>query len=128
MFETRVIHLDAGQRREQAENRDTKTVVVRNLTLSFEQMFLSHYEAIKRLCASFAQPGVAVIAVDTSRNRIAGSLCLAAKVGELNAAIIGRHNVADLYLDDEPGMSLRHLALGVRQLDAMKRFSEIPEC
>jgi hypothetical protein len=48
-------------------------------------------------------------------------LCIAAKATKANAAIIGRHSVADLYLDSDPSMSLRHLAIIVDPMSAWAR-------
>jgi hypothetical protein len=54
---------------------------------------------------------VAVVAVEAYTGRVRGSLWLASKPGVANAAVIGRHGKADLWLEDDPSLSLRHLAL-----------------
>jgi len=77
----------------------------------YRKLFLRNYETIRQVCLGFGQLGVAVIAIDKQRRRVAGSLCLAARVGSPSFAIIGRHGRADLYLDGDDSLSLRHLAV-----------------
>lgn len=110
---TRIVHLAKGQRREEALNRGTCVVVFdRPLApASFRAAFTAHYEAIRRECTEFAQAGLAIIAIDIIQNSLAGSVCMAAKIDMPNAAIVGRHGMADLYLDGDLGLSLRHLAI-----------------
>jgi hypothetical protein len=120
MDRTRLIELHGGQRREEAHNACTRFPSADELLRlhggqlprerSFEELFLAHYPAIRRTCEGFAPRGVAVFAVDGFAH-LAGSLCLRANEGEVKAAIIGRHGLCDLYLDGDPGLSLRHLVL-----------------
>lgn len=117
---TRIVRLEGGQQRDLADNHDTLIVGVDALAprCSFGDLFIQHYVEIRRTCMGFRKPGVAVIAVDLNRRRVAGSICVAAKADEANAAIIGRHSMADLYLDSDPGLSLRHLVLVVNPLSS----------
>lgn len=112
---TRIIRLDEGQRRETAHNDLTVVLDIHEVRRvrrpPFVDLFRNHYEAIRRTCMRFEQPGVAVIAVDSANDCIAASLCMTAKPGQPNTAIIGRHGRADLYLHEDPTLSLRHLAL-----------------
>ena len=110
---TRIINLDAGQQREEAENTRTGIILVDQPApnRSFQQMFELNYATICRVCIGFARPGVALIAVDVHSNKVAGSVCVASKVGEPNSAIVGRHSVADLFLDSDESLSLRHLVV-----------------
>ena len=114
-LKTRVVRLEGGQRREQADNN--ATVVLDGglgpllARASFEELFAANYVAIRKTASSFARPGVCVVAVDTESKRVAGSVCVASKPDRANAAIIGRHSMTDLYLDQDPNLSLRHLAL-----------------
>jgi hypothetical protein len=77
----------------------------------FRELFVAHYAAIRDTCTSFEQPGVALIALDRITRQLAGATCLAAKPDRANAAIVGRHGMADLYLEHDPSVSLRHLAV-----------------
>lgn len=66
---------------------------------------------VHRAIAGGVGPGVAVVAVDTARDKVAGSMWIAAKPGAINAGIVGRHGQCDLYLDGDNSMSLRHLVV-----------------
>lgn len=94
-------------------------------TLPFARLFPVAWEELRRLLCSFTVPGVVVVAVDAIQRRVAGSLCLAAKVGQANAAIVGRHGHCDLYLEGDPALSLRHLAIVVSPLSAGAREPEV---
>lgn len=110
---TRIIHLQGGQQRGEAPNTGT-LVVVFDQSLepeSFRDLFIRNYKVIHHTCTRFSQPGVAIFAIDSFTGKLVGSLCVAAKVGAANSAIIGRHGMTDLYLDGDSGLSLRHLAL-----------------
>lgn len=117
---TRIINLDAGQQREDAENTRTGIILVDQPApnRSFQQLFELNYSTIRRVCTNFARPGVALVAIDVFDNKVAASVCVASKVGEPNSAIVGRHSIADLYLDSDPGLSLRHLAVILEPMSA----------
>jgi hypothetical protein len=82
----------------------------------FHQRFVASYQGIRTALAAHTAPGVALVAAD--EQGIAASAWLAAKVGELNSAIIGRHLAADLLLERDETLSLRHLALLVHPMRA----------
>ncbi len=109
--------------RESAGNRATIGIVglKRKMKRSFEELFITHYDAIRELCTRFDQPGVATIAIDSRKNQLDSSAWIAAKSGEPNTAIIGRHSMADLYLSNDPSISLRHLALIVEPVSSWER-------
>lgn len=88
---------------------------------SFESLFILNYDHIRRACLGFRQPGLAVFAVDSFTARLAGSVCVAAKAAKPNVAIVGRHSMADLYLESDPSLSLRHLAIVVDPMSAWAR-------
>ncbi|MCA9678641.1 MAG: FHA domain-containing protein [Kofleriaceae bacterium] len=116
---TRIVELRRGIERGEADNRRTGVMVVERMpTLPFQRLFAVGWEEMRRLVCTFTSPGVVVVAVDAVNKRVAGSLCLQAKVGAANAAVVGRHGHCDLYLDGDPAMSLRHLALVVAPLAA----------
>lgn len=116
---TRIVELRRGVERGEADNRRTGVMVADSLpTLPFARLFLVAWEELRRLLCSFTMPGVVVVAVDAVQRRVAGTLCLAAKVDHANAAIVGRHGHCDLYLEGDPALSLRHLAIVVAPLRA----------
>jgi hypothetical protein len=76
---------------------------------SFKDLFVAHYDAIRDLCEDYRRRGLAVAVLHAGG--VAGTARLAAKRGSINAGIIGRHGACDLYLDGDPSLSLRHLAV-----------------
>jgi hypothetical protein len=110
---TRIVHLAAGQRRKEAENAKTCVLMFdQSFTAdSFRALFLANYTAIRHECTAFSQPGLAIFAIDVLTGAMVGSMCLAAKVDMPNSAIAGRHGMADLYLEGDASLSLRHLAI-----------------
>lgn len=116
---TRIVELRRGVERGEADNRRTGVMVADALpTLPFARLFAVAWEELRRLLCSFTVPGVVVVAVDSVARRVAGTLCLAAKVGQANAAVVGRHGHCDLYVEGDPALSLRHLAVVVSPLRA----------
>lgn len=116
---TRIIHLEAGQDRQHRENPETRMLVFESgpPPVTFRDLFLRNYQAVRDRCSAFGQPGLAVAAVDSFSGRLAGILCVAAKIGTANSAIVGRHSMTDLYLDGDASLSLRHLVIVVSPLD-----------
>lgn len=113
---SRVIHLADGQDRADARNLRTGIIVPGDgeaitPAARFADLFRVAWADLRRILVSFTQPGVAVVAVDTVRQRVAGTLALAARIGRANAAIVGRHGHCDLYLHADPALALRHLVL-----------------
>jgi hypothetical protein len=120
---TRIVRLDAGHIRDDAYNTKTGIMIVeeRPVGRSFQSLFLLNYEQIRRIGSAFAQPGLAVIAIDSFTARVAGSICIAAKAAKPNLAIVGRHSMADLFLESDPSLSLRHLAVVVEPMSEWAR-------
>jgi FHA domain len=110
---SRVIHLVDGQDRAGARNMRTGVLIGDPAPppARFAELFRIAWPDLRRLVLGFTQPGVAIVAVDTLKQRVAGTLGLAAQVGRAAAAVIGRHGHADLYLDADPGLALRHLVV-----------------
>ena|GEM_PF-936548 len=108
---SRVVKLDGGQRRVDANNCRTGVIIPGGVGVdhSLQDLFFTHYRYIRKVVSRFAKPGVAIIAIDEHRNSVAGSVCVAAKIGVINTAVVGRHNRADLYLHNDASVSLRHL-------------------
>ena len=75
----------------------------------FRDRFIRTYDPIYELVARCPRPGLAMVAVD--HHGVAAAGYLAAKPRSINVGIVGRHTVADLFLDSDPSLSLRHLAV-----------------
>lgn len=114
------ISRSGSQRRQHVDNAATMILTDEDLapvpSPVFHELFCAQYVAIRDTCTSFDQPGVALIAIDRIKRTLAGATCLAAKVERANAAIIGRHGMTDLFLERDPSVSLRHLAVVLRPL------------
>lgn len=110
---SRVIHLDAGQRRERDANVSTLVTILDAPvaeSVPFEALFVAHYRAIRAIGRSASGAGVAVIAVHVPSCSLAARAWLGARPGAVASAILGRHSEVDVLLD-APTLSLRHLAL-----------------
>lgn len=109
---SRMIHLDAGQRRDPELN--CRTVIgIEGLfqpAVPFEALFLAHYRAIRQLGRNAGGPGVAVVAVHVPSCSLAARGWVAARASGVGSVIVGRHSECDVLLD-APTLSLRHLAL-----------------
>ncbi|RZO57115.1 MAG: FHA domain-containing protein [Sandaracinaceae bacterium] len=108
--DSRFIHLDMGQRREGAVDARTMVLSLDALQAPFEALYLAHYRAMREIGRHVTEPGVALVAVHVPTCSLAGRAWVAAKPGQPSALIFGRHSRADLMVED-PGLSLRHLAL-----------------
>lgn len=107
---TRFVDLVGGQKRGDGLNRNTLFAGSSEWRFPFDLTFRRVWDAIRPPLTLWKEPGVAVFAVHATRGLEAGGW-FAAKTGQLNAAMIGRHDRTDLYLASDPGLSLRHLAL-----------------
>jgi len=72
-------------------------------------VFLRHYRQIRDLVTGWGAPGVAVFTADNRGAAAAG--CFSAHPDRVNSSIVGRHKRADFFVDRDPSVSLRHLAL-----------------
>jgi hypothetical protein len=110
---TRIIRLGGDSSRDDARNERTMILTrrVEPSPRAFRELFVRNYVAIRRICTSHARAGLAVVAVDVFTGSFMGSLWLGAKDGSANSAIIGRHGRSDLWLTQDPSLSLRHLAV-----------------
>lgn len=108
---TRVVFLDAGQARDVADTR--RTMLPGPLysadVMGFRNAFRQHYEPIRRFVAE-RDLGVALVAVHDN-GHLGGRAWIAARMGAIQSAVIGRHPSVDLFLQDDPSLSNRHLAL-----------------
>jgi pSer/pThr/pTyr-binding forkhead associated (FHA) protein len=71
--------------------------------------FLDAYEAVREWVLRCEHPGLAVAAIGP--DGIQATAYLKAKPSGINTAIIGRHSRAEIFLDRDPSISLRHLGV-----------------
>jgi FHA domain len=76
---------------------------------AFRDVFIRHYDSIRSGYDALSGAGVVVIVIGPSG--FEGSAALAAKPDVINMITIGRHGHADLFLPQEPTMSLRQGAV-----------------
>jgi hypothetical protein len=84
-------------------------------------MFVSAYRVFAEQCRTVDEPGLAIVAVDEVSGRPQGIVRLMARVDRHVAAIAGRHDRADLYLNANETMSLRQLAVIMDPVQSWKR-------
>lgn len=84
-------------------------------------MFIGAYERFATLCREVDEPGIAMLAVDEFTGMPAGLVRLRARPGRHVAAIIGRHDACDLFLDRHASLALRHLAVVLAPVTSWKR-------
>ncbi len=107
----RAIHLDAGQLRQPARNYATiMAPAPGELAPSFREAFVRHYDAIRRTYEPRSL-GLGVVVVDRLATTVVARAWLPAFTKSPNALVIGRHCRAELYLDADPTLSLRHLVV-----------------
>jgi hypothetical protein len=75
------------------------------------ELFVGAYERFAASCRAFEEPGLAVIAIEEQTGRAAGIVRLCARVKRPVAAIVGRHDRCDLFLQGREQLSLRQLAV-----------------
>ncbi|NVB79563.1 MAG: FHA domain-containing protein [Kofleriaceae bacterium] len=78
---------------------------------SMRELFVSAYDKFADLCREVDEPGLALLAVDERTGEPAGLVRLRARFGRHVAAIVGRHDHCDLFLDKHGSLALRHLAI-----------------
>lgn len=121
---TIAVNLCAQQQRGVAANQPTiahraQRPQIRRRDL--RELFAIGYQAFAERCRAVDEPGVAVIAVHELTGRAQGIVTLRARVERHVAAIVGRHDSADLYLTQSAELALRHLAVIVDPVTSWKR-------
>ncbi|HUJ60952.1 MAG TPA: FHA domain-containing protein [Kofleriaceae bacterium] len=86
-------------------------------------LYKSAYRAFADRCRAVDEPGLAVVAVNEHTGAPQGIVQLRARVERHVAAIVGRHDRADLYLDSSVELALRHLAVIVDPVTDWRRGS-----
>jgi hypothetical protein len=88
---------------------------------TMRDMFLGAYVQFADLCREVDEPGLALLAVDELTGRAAGLVRLRARPGRHVAAIIGRHDSCDLFLDRHASLALRHVVVLLDPVTSYKR-------
>ncbi|HEX2690394.1 MAG TPA: FHA domain-containing protein [Kofleriaceae bacterium] len=81
------------------------------LRKSFRELFVTSYQSFADRCREVSEPGIALVAVDEVSGRSMGLVRLLARVQRHVAAIIGRHDECDLFLNAHARLALRHLTV-----------------
>lgn len=84
-------------------------------------LFVAAYARLAPACRAVDEPGIAILAVDEVSGRPAGLAVLRARVGRPVAAIVGRHDHCDLYLDGSSTLALRQLAIVLGPVESWAR-------
>ena len=115
---TRIVFLDAGQARDEADTRRTMLPTSLPLTasLEFRRAFEKHYAAIRRFVEE-RDIGVALVAIHED-GELGGRAWVAARLDAIRSAVVGRHPSVDLFLDRDHALSNRHLALVIEPLSS----------
>ena len=92
------------------------------LAMSGSALFFELYESIRRWIEEHREPGLAVVAFGEDGIQAKAHLRVAKGV---NTAIAGRHELAEIWLADDPAISLRHLAVVVFSESGRVRFRVI---
>jgi hypothetical protein len=78
---------------------------------SLRGLYVAAYGRFADGCRAIDEPGLAIVAIDERTGRAAGVARMRARVGRHVAAIVGRHDRCDLFLDGCEQLALRHLAV-----------------
>ena len=88
---------------------------------TIRDLFMGAYARFAELCREVDEPGVALLACDEFTGQPAGLVRLRARPGRHVAAIVGRHDACDLFLDRHAALALRHLAVVLDPVTSWKR-------
>ena len=84
-------------------------------------LFLGAYARFSELCREVDEPGVALLACDEITGQPAGLVRLRARPGRHVAAIVGRHDACDLFLNNHTSLALRHLTVVLDPVTSWRR-------
>lgn len=88
---------------------------------SARDLFLAGYAKLAYHARGVEEPGIAILAMDERTCRPAGMVKLLARVGRPVAAIVGRHDRCDLFLQGSERLALRQLAIVLDPVQSWKR-------
>ena len=90
---------------------------------TMRDLFVAAYSKVAPLCREVDEPGLALLAVDETTAMPVGVVRLRARFGRHVAAIVGRHDQCDLFLDRHSSLALRHLAVVLDPVQSWRRNS-----
>ena len=114
------VDLWGGQVRGAAENRATILRPVPRIDRELRALFHQAYAKFAPVCRAVDEPGIALVAIDEMTGEAAGICTLRARVARYVAAMVGRHDACDLFLQHGDDLALRHLAI---VLDPVRSWS-----
>ena len=88
---------------------------------SLRELFVGAYATFAGRCREVDEPAIAMVAVDERTGRAVGIARVRARVDRHVAAIVGRHDACDLYLNASDRLALRHLAVVLDPVTSWKR-------
>ena len=117
------IDLWAQQVRGQTPNARTMAYSAPRVSVrrTLREMFVSAYRVFAEQCRAIEEPGLAIVGVHESTGRPQGIVRLMARVERHVAAIVGRHDRSDLFLNASDDMALRQLAVIMDPVQSWKR-------
>jgi hypothetical protein len=89
--------------------------------MSARDLFLAGYAKLACQARCVEEPGLAILAMDERTGRPAGMVKLIARVGRPVAAIVGRHDRCDLFLQGNERLALRQLAIVLDPVTSWRR-------
>ncbi|HET9621651.1 MAG TPA: FHA domain-containing protein [Kofleriaceae bacterium] len=95
------------------------------LRRSFRDLFIAAYPSFVDRCREIHEPGIGLIAVDEASGCAVGIVRLLARVQRHVAAIVGRHDECDLFLNAHARLALRHLAVVLDPVTDWRRGANV---
>ena len=125
---TRIVRLRPGLNIRREQNVATSFAFVPNDSFSSldpQELFVGHYEAIRRSCQNYTRAGVLIFGMDQTAVPL-GELWLDAEDSGPRAGVIGRHSECDLVIPaSHISVSLRHIVVLVRRYSPGKVQIEV---
>ena len=90
---------------------------------SMRELFIGAYRKFAGLCREVDEPGIALLAIDEYTGVPAGLVRVRARVSRHVAAIVGRHDQCDLFLNGHQSLALRHLAIVLEPVQSWSKNS-----
>ncbi len=113
--------LEHPSRDEERNRRTAHVAFAASSAMDFGTLFVGAYASFAPACRAVSEPGVAMVAVDERTHRLAGLSLLLAQPGRHVAAIVGRHDRCDLFLDASDDLPLRQLAMILDPVTSWRR-------
>jgi len=99
-----------GRRRHDAHNKGTvalSEVTALAPAVLFQERFKRHYDDIRELVHGCSGPGLLAMAID-HQGPVAAAY-VGARSDRITTLVVGRHSKADLWLEEDPSLSLRQM-------------------